>query len=143
MAPPLDRIDHVHVFVADRPAAEAWYRRVLGLSRVHALAGWAKGGGPLTLGDGAGTIHLALFESPAEKCRSTIALGVDGASFEAWRMHLAAELGRTVEVVDHGQARSLYFSDPDGNPYEITCYAPVARTDAGSAAARPEGDARP
>lgn len=31
MAPsPLERIDHIHVFVADRAAAEPWYADVLG-----------------------------------------------------------------------------------------------------------------
>jgi catechol 2,3-dioxygenase-like lactoylglutathione lyase family enzyme len=129
MAPVLDRIDHVHVFVADRAAAEAWYERVLGLGRLPELAHWAGGGGPLTLGNPAGSIHLALFEGAgpgagrdgaAGPSRSTIALGVDGAAFREWHAHLAAELGRRVDVVDHGEACSLYFADPDGNPYEIT-----------------------
>jgi catechol-2,3-dioxygenase len=30
MAPQLTGIDHIHVFVSDRVAAEDWYRRVLG-----------------------------------------------------------------------------------------------------------------
>jgi catechol 2,3-dioxygenase-like lactoylglutathione lyase family enzyme len=142
-APPLHRIDHIHVFVADRVAAEDWYARVLGLKRVPALAHWAEGGGPLTLADAGGSIHLALFEdrdaarsqrdgaesigataarSARPASRSTIALGVDAASFRAWQAHLPAQLGRAVAVVDHGEAESLYFQDPDGNPFEITCY---------------------
>jgi catechol-2,3-dioxygenase len=31
-------------------------------------------------------------------------------------------LGGPVKPVDHGLAWSLYFADPDGNPYEITTY---------------------
>ena len=57
MAPNLQDVDHIHVLVADRAAAEEWYARVLGLHRVPELVSW-----------------------------------------------------------------SLYFSDPDGNPYEITSY---------------------
>ena len=48
--PSLDRVDHVHVYVADRAASEAWYAQVLGLTRVAELAFWASDGGPLTLG---------------------------------------------------------------------------------------------
>jgi catechol-2,3-dioxygenase len=121
--PALSRIDHVHVFVADRAAAEAWYGRVLGLKRMGAYAHWAADGGPLTLADASGAIHLALFERPALRNRSTIAFGVDAAGFAAWRDRLTAELGAgAVPFEDHGLAHSIYFSDPDGNPYEITTY---------------------
>jgi catechol-2,3-dioxygenase len=122
-APVLSRIDHLHVFVADRTAAEAWYGRVLGLQRLPEFEHWAADGGPLTLADAGGAIHLALFERPAIRNRSTIAFGVDAAGFAAWRGHLADRLGATaVHFEDHGQSHSVYFSDPDGNPYEITTY---------------------
>lgn len=121
MTPPLDRIDHLHVYVADRPAAVAWYHRVLGLAPVPALAHWAADGGPLTVANAAGTVNLALFERPRQACRSTIAFGVGAAAFNAWRRHLAAELGQPPTFEDHGQTWSVYFHDPDGNPYEVTC----------------------
>jgi catechol 2,3-dioxygenase-like lactoylglutathione lyase family enzyme len=122
-APPLTGVDHVHVMVRDRRAAIAWYREVLGLEPVAALASWAQDGGPLTLADAAERVHIALFERvrPAANA-STLALGVDGAAFGAWREHLQRVLGRPVEVVDHDLSLSLYFRDPDGNPYEITTY---------------------
>lgn len=122
MTPTLDAIDHVHVFVADRAAAEAWYGRVMGLVRVPELAFWADDGGPLTLGNPAGTIHLALFERPRERCRSTIAFGVGAAALLAWRAHLGVVLGRELALEDHAVSWSLYFEDPDGNPYEITTH---------------------
>jgi catechol 2,3-dioxygenase-like lactoylglutathione lyase family enzyme len=122
MAPALERFDHIHVYTPDRAAAEKWYARVMGFTRVQDLAFWAPDGGPLTLGDASGTIHLALFERPAEKCRSTIALAATAAQFLEWRAHLGDALGRTIDAVDHGVSWSLYFSDPDGNPYEITSY---------------------
>ena len=122
MAPSLDCIDHIHVFVTDRAASEAWYARVLGLSRMPSFESWATDGGPLTLADASGRIHLALFERSAQPCRSTIALGVSSSQFMAWREHLAIILDSPPKVEDHQLSWSLYFSDPDGNPYEITTY---------------------
>jgi len=119
-APPLLDVDHVHVFVNDRRAAERWYRDVLGLTRVEALEAWATDRGPLTIANPSGTIHLALFERPAQKRHSTIALSVTAGDFAAWKSHLAAVLGSTPEVVDHDLSLSMYLTDPDGNPYEIT-----------------------
>ena len=122
MAPALSGIDHVHVFVSDRVAAEAWYHRILGFKRLPHLEFWAADGGPLTLANAASSIHLALFEKSREKCRSTVALGAGATEFLAWRTHLRSAFGRDIEVVDHRVAWSLYFEDPDGNPFEITSY---------------------
>jgi catechol 2,3-dioxygenase-like lactoylglutathione lyase family enzyme len=121
-APPLSGVDHLHVYVTDRAAAERWYADALGLRRVQALAPWAADGGPLTLADAHDRVHLALFERPAQPNRATIALGTDAAGFIAWRRRQARWLGEAPQAVDHGLSWSIYFSDPDGNPYEITCY---------------------
>ena len=48
MTPRIQGIDHIHVYVPDRPQAEEWYREVLGFERVAALEDWSAGGGPLT-----------------------------------------------------------------------------------------------
>lgn len=130
MPPPLDAFDHVHVYVQDRAAAERWYARVLGLARTEALAFWAADGGPLTLQNASSSIHIALFERPAKPCRSTIALRVPGAAFAAWQAHLQRELPGGVSFEDHEASVSLYFADPDGNPYELTSYE-VAEAKAG------------
>ena len=122
MAPSLLGFDHVHVLVQDRQAAEVWYARVLGLARTKELEFWAVGAGPLTLQDQAGTIHLALFERPREKNRSTIALRVSGPEFKAWRRHLTEVPDLELSEEDHEVSVSLYFSDPDGNPFEIITY---------------------
>ena len=122
----LDRIDHIHVFVADRTAAQRWYAEVLGLIPVAALAHWAKDGGPLTLANADGAIHLALFERPPKASRSTVAFGVNQQVWQAWRQHLD-QLALSYTAEDHGQTVSIYFDDPDGNPYEITCPAPLSR----------------
>ncbi len=121
--PALIGFDHFHVHVRDRAAAESWYARVLGLHRVEALAHWSEGGGPLTLVDAKDTVHLALFErSPTGPHHATLALRVDATAFRAWRVHLAAELPQPPSHEDHGESVSIYFRDPDGNPYEITCW---------------------
>ena len=122
MAPQIEGIDHIHLYVADRKAAQRWYAEVLGFQVVPELAHWAEGGGPLTLADASGAVHLAVFERPAKANRATLALRVSAPQFTAWQRHLPERLGRALEVVDHGVAWSMYFSDPDGNPYEITCY---------------------
>jgi catechol-2,3-dioxygenase len=121
MTPALDRFDHIHVFVSDRVAAERWYAEVMGLVRAAELERWASGGGPLTLANGSGTVHIALFERPPQPCRSTVALAVGAEEFVAWRKHLVEKLKRPIDLEDHEVSWSLYFSDPDGNPWEITC----------------------
>ena len=120
MAPTFQRIDHVHVLVADRVAAESWYERVMGLRRIPELAFWSAGGGPLTMGTAGDSVHLALFEGSNNSRRSTVAFGVPGAELLAWRTHLQDALGRRIDLVDHQVSWSLYFNDPDGNPFEIT-----------------------
>ena len=123
MIPSIDRIDHVHVFVSDRKRAERWYREVLGLERVPELEFWSiESGGPLSVANRAGTMHLALFERAAQPCRSAIALAVGKDDFLAWRVHLGKALGRPAELQDHQVTWSMYFSDPDGNPFEITSH---------------------
>jgi catechol-2,3-dioxygenase len=118
----LNCIDHVHVFVANHFASVEWYANVLALVRISDLDFWSSNGGPLTIGNPAGTIHLALFEGAAEKCRSTIAFRVTATEFLFWRSHLARVLQRSIEPIDHRVSWSLYFADPDRNPFEITSY---------------------
>ena len=112
----LDQIDHVHVFVTNRVEAETWYATILYLHRDPDLDFWSTNGGPLILKNALGSIKLALFEQPAQPTRSTIAFNAAAADFTAWLAHLEPEL------VDHQAAWSVYFADPDGNPFEITCY---------------------
>jgi catechol 2,3-dioxygenase-like lactoylglutathione lyase family enzyme len=75
MIPAFDRIDHIHLYATNRNQAEQWYADVMGFKRVPELEAWAEGG-PLTLSNSSGTVHIALFEAPAQPCRSVIALSV-------------------------------------------------------------------
>jgi catechol-2,3-dioxygenase len=122
MAPALLGIDHIHVFVQDRVAAEAWYSTIMGLSRSPGLEFWAADGGPLTLQDAGNTVHIALFERERRPNRATVALRTSAKEFQSWQQHLEAVPGLKVTLEDHEVALSLYFSDPDGNPYEVTTY---------------------
>jgi len=120
MAPRLDGVDHIHINVSDREESERWYTEVLGLSRVRDLEFWAVDGGPLTLSDSSGQIHLALFESDQAQ-GTTIAFRVSAADLEQWIDHLAVN-GIRVTPVDHQVSWSVYFTDDDGNRFEITTY---------------------
>ena len=120
MIPTWQGVDHIHVYVSDRAAAEQWYREVLGFRRVAAFEEWATATGPLTLEDPAGKVHLALFQSDAGP-NSTLALGATAAEFMAWKAHLEAA-GLVLRISDHDLAWSLYFSDPWDNAHEITSY---------------------
>jgi catechol-2,3-dioxygenase len=122
MIPTIDRIDHIHVFVSDRVRAEEWYSRVLGFQRVPDLEFWAADGGPLTISNADSTVHIALFKGSSQPNRATIAMAVSGESLVHWQAHLQDVLNVPINPVDHDVAWSLYFADPDGNPYEIVSY---------------------
>jgi catechol 2,3-dioxygenase-like lactoylglutathione lyase family enzyme len=106
--------------VRDRAAAQLWYKSVLGLEPVVDLLAWARDGGPLTLANPEGNIHLALFESDQVQ-NTTVAFDVSGNGFFQWLDHLQ-ELGFELSIINHDLSWSIYIKDPDGNPFEITTY---------------------
>jgi len=118
--PQINNIDHVHIYVSDRKDAEKWYREVLGFRVKKEFEFWATGGGPLTLENKTGSVHLALFESD-KASESTVAFGVNGEQFIHWKKHLE-DLSIESRVSDHTKAWSMYFSDPFENLFEITTY---------------------
>ncbi len=129
----VEQLDHVHVYVADQYVAAEWYRKTLGLEVVEEVEDWAEGG-PLTISSDGGSTSLALFDAAARGFdgprRSTIAFRVGGEGFLEFLDRLEAEEvdggeGRRLaraDVVDHEHSLSVYFKDPDGNPYELTTY---------------------
>ncbi|OHX11634.1 VOC family protein [Chromobacterium sphagni] len=121
MTPRIMRIDHIHVYVRNRDAAEAWYARVLGFERIPELALWDADGGPLTLANRERTVKVALFERNHAAPQASVALEASADAFLAWRNHLHRVQGHLPELADHSASWSVYFSDPDDNRYEITC----------------------
>ncbi|MFG1497310.1 VOC family protein [Saccharospirillum sp. HFRX-1] len=116
--PIFQKIDHIHLHTDDRLELERWYSRVLGFERVPELEVWMEGGGPLTIHNGGA--HLALFE-PGGRVSTTIALAVDGENYFQW-MNTLSDHSVSFREVDHDLSWSIYFKDPDGNPFEITTY---------------------
>lgn len=129
----VEQIDHVHVFVRDQHAAAEWYGRVLGL-RVMDEHSDVSDGGPLVVSSDGGSTGLALFKKSDDETwpsvATTVAFRIGGKGFVAFLTRQGGEetdsssgprLTRE-DVVDHDYCYSLYFSDPDGNPYELTTY---------------------
>jgi catechol 2,3-dioxygenase-like lactoylglutathione lyase family enzyme len=128
------QIDHVELFVPDQRAAAAWYERILGLRVLDDFAHWADGG-PLMVVTPRAHTKLALFEgepldTPARGAFRRVAFQTDGAGFAAFLdrlddLDLRSESGNRVtrdDWVDHGEAMSIYFSDPWHHRFEITTY---------------------
>jgi catechol 2,3-dioxygenase-like lactoylglutathione lyase family enzyme len=135
----VEHVDHVEVFVRDQYQAAAWYRQVLGLRILPQYEDWAPDGGPLMISSDGGHTMLALFVGEPQGRQPVVGLrrvafrvAADG--FVRFLAHLERvpvydEAGQRVSraaVVDHAKAFSLYFCDPDGNPYEVTTYAYAA-----------------
>lgn len=120
MHPRIQSIDHIHINVSDRDKSETWYKSVLGFKRVESLKFWASDGGPLMLENESKQIHFALFESN-EIQNTTIALKVSAQGLLRWGEHLVKN-GINCKPVNHDISWSIYFKDPDGNPFEITTY---------------------
>ncbi len=121
MIPRLSGIDHIHVYVPDREEAAQWFAQVLGFRVMEGLRIWAKDGGPLTIADESGSIHLALFARRNASPSTAIAFGTDAKNFMQWKLHLETR-GILQRCTDHQLAWSLYFSDPYQNSFEITTY---------------------
>src|SRR5215467_3788097 len=85
----VQRLDHVHVLVTDRPAAIAWYARVFGLEKVYDDMAHGDTRGPITLSSDDGATHLALFERDKIPPSQTVAFRVDGAGFMRFLDRLA------------------------------------------------------
>lgn len=123
MTPTLKGFDHIHVYTADRAAAQRWFANIMAMKPIEEFLPWAEDGGPLTLADPSNKIHLALFEREHFKPSTIIAFGASAAQWLEWKTHLENK-GLILRIEDHDMAYSLYFHDPDKNMYEITTYEP-------------------
>jgi catechol 2,3-dioxygenase-like lactoylglutathione lyase family enzyme len=117
----LQGVDHVAFAVGDLTASIEWYRTVLGLSEQHPE--WERHPAMMMRG-GSGVALFATDGTPPGNDRARflhLAFRVDRASFQEAQQRLA-DREVPFEVVDHGSAHSLYFSDPDGVRLELTTY---------------------
>jgi catechol 2,3-dioxygenase-like lactoylglutathione lyase family enzyme len=132
MRDPQLRFDHFAIPVTDAPKARHFYEEVLGLTLVDAMSGDDWGGKPWLM-----MIFRAADERQVALCALRGARRVaksDGlpadirhfafsarseAEYSAWKKRLTSHsVGFSEE--DHGDQRSIYFCDPDGNMLEIT-----------------------
>lgn len=131
------QLDHVELYVPDRYAAAKWYEAVFGLTILREFESWANadGSGPLMISSDGGATKLALFQGEGPGTRPItgflrVAFAVDGAGFLEFVARLdqhelinrQGERLTARDVVDHQMAWSIYFSDPYGNPFEVTTY---------------------
>ena len=148
-APALSGIHHNAMVTWDPEGTIAFYRDVLGFPIVHCITakGWGQEGHAdfvhLFFDAGNDTI-LAFFYYFGVEARDVssrdyvdngrhIALkAADRAALDSWRTHLK-EAGINVSpVVDHEVISSIYYTDPNGYPSEITC--PLRELNAADAA---------
>ena len=127
----VQRLDHVHVTVKDRAHAIGWYGDVFGLSKEHDYTEHGDARGPVALATADGETHLALFESKtATPNAQVVAFRTDAKGLKDFLARLGDldlrdpknQRVTAGDVADHGNSWSIYFCDPDGNPYEITTY---------------------
>jgi catechol 2,3-dioxygenase len=125
---PIWGVRHVAIRVRDIEAARAWYGDILGMTVEDEFPGRA-----LFVRFGPYYHHdLAIFQadkdldlpSANQVGLAHIALLVDSLEgVRQWYQHLQSK-GVDVRSSDHGVTRSIYFNDPDGNPFEIYCDNP-------------------
>lgn len=125
------KIDHVEIFVPDRNQAAGWYKTVLGFQIVERYRDWAKtGSGPLMISADTEREMIALFEGEpqgdhAETGICRLAFRVSGAEFvdfiKSSLRWSEPPLG-VDDIKNHERAYSIYFTDPYGNPLELTTY---------------------
>ena len=128
----VNQIDHVEVEVPDRHAAAHWYHAALGFEICHEYEPWAKHKrGPLMISTDGGKTKLALFEGQPQGDAPPIgirriAFRIGGDDFLKLIEQLDALPGNNTvqrsEIIDHDKSFSVYFSDPYGNPLEVTTY---------------------
>ncbi|MEO0914520.1 MAG: hypothetical protein AAFY59_16305 [Pseudomonadota bacterium] len=128
-----DRLDHVHLYVEDRPPAVAWYGRVLGLVP---LGGWNEPDPapdhPVFLATaGASRLCVSIFVGARPKGGDrTVAFHARAEGFLGFCRALPVEdvlaLDGTPLVAenlyDYGMAMTLNFLDPAGNHLELVTY---------------------
>lgn len=127
-----DRLDHVHLYVHDRPGAVAWYRRVLGLVPYGKWSASDDPDHPVFLAPATGGHHcVSIFtgDRPTGGDR-TVAFHTSARALLGFAAALpdddvAALDGSPLTAADHndyGMAITFNFRDPAGNHLELVTY---------------------
>jgi len=143
---PITRLNHAVLYVRDVERSVAFYRDVLGFSRVDMTPEGFGGAAFLRAPASTNDHDLGLFQigqgaGPSEAGRATV-----GLYHLAWEVDTLAELARVAERLaaagalggasDHGTTKSLYGHDPDGLEFEIAWIVPADLLDDAAVAAR-------
>jgi predicted ester cyclase/catechol 2,3-dioxygenase-like lactoylglutathione lyase family enzyme len=110
------KLDHIAIRCADPERTASWYIAVLGLDR--RLEEAFGNGSPVTVG--AGECALSIFPG-TEPSFEHLAFEIGAHELTAAADVLDAH-GIVYRRADHGIARSLYLTDPDGCTVELTAY---------------------
>jgi catechol 2,3-dioxygenase-like lactoylglutathione lyase family enzyme len=118
--------DHIELYVADREQAVAWYGDWLGFRPMPEHADWVATG-PVMMRTAEGGAMLALFLGAplgAEKPKGwrRLAMGATATEFVAFFRRYQASGQKITGPSDHQKSWSVYFTDPWGNPLEVTTY---------------------
>ena len=137
----IDRIHHVAYRCRDAKETVLWYRKMLGMDFVLAIAEALVPSTkepdpymPIFLDAGQGNV-LAFFELPTQPEMGRdpntpawvqhIAFRVkDRAELLEYKQHLEANGVDVLGVTDHGMFHSIYFFDPSGHRLELACPDP-------------------
>jgi catechol 2,3-dioxygenase-like lactoylglutathione lyase family enzyme len=118
--------DHIELYVPDRERAIAWYGEWLGFAPMPEHADWVATG-PVMLTCDRGQTMLALFigeSAGPEKPKGwrRLALRASADEFAAFFRRYRDSGQKISAPSDHQKSWSVYFSDPWGNPLEVTTY---------------------
>lgn len=135
---PITRLNHAVLFVSDLERSVAFYRDVLGFSRIETmdvLPGAAFLQAPASTNDH----DLGLFEIGREAGASQAGRSTVGLYHLAWEVDTLDELerlqaslagqGALTGASDHGTTKSLYGRDPDGIEFEVAWIIPAELID--------------
>ena len=136
---PVQRLNHIVLYVRNARTTADFYRDVLGFRVITEL-----GGGKaifLQAPDSTNDHDLGLFEVGAAAGDSPAGRGTVGMYHMAWEVDTLGELerigklltdrGSLVGASDHGTTKALYAHDPDGLEFEVQWLLPLDRiTDA-------------
>ena len=141
---PITRLNHAVLYVSDVERSVAFYRDVLGFTRIpmgiDMPAAFLQAPGSTNDHD------LGLFEIGTGPGRSQAGRSTVGLYHLAWEVDTLAALEETAAALqdagaltgasDHGTTKSLYGADPDGIEFEIAWIVPADLLDDDALAAR-------